>query len=125
MNQVLLGFMQLREMERGCDILVATPGRLSDLIERARVSLSRVNYLALDEADRMLDMGFEPQIRRIVEQVGVPQRALPANSKSAAPVLLLQQLVWSSPPYGHHLHKVPPEGFSKPVRSYGSVRLAD
>ena len=60
---------QLREMERGCDILVATPGRLSDLIERARVSLSRVNYLALDEADRMLDMGFEPQIRRIVEQV--------------------------------------------------------
>lgn len=67
--------LQLREMERGCDILVATPGRLSDLIERARVSLSRVNYLALDEADRMLDMGFEPQIRRIVEQVrGVYRR---------------------------------------------------
>ena len=68
---------QLREMERGCDILVATPGRLSDLIERARVSLSRVNYLALDEADRMLDKGFEPQIRRIVEQVrsyGSPTR---------------------------------------------------
>ena len=59
----------LRDMERGCDLLVATPGRLSDLIERARVSLQRVGYLALDEADRMLDMGFEPQIRRIVEQV--------------------------------------------------------
>ncbi|KAK9824180.1 hypothetical protein WJX72_008364 [[Myrmecia] bisecta] len=64
---------QLRDMERGCDILVATPGRLSDLIERARVSLSRVRYLALDEADRMLDMGFEPQIRRIVEGEDMPR----------------------------------------------------
>ncbi|KAJ3122097.1 DEAD-box ATP-dependent RNA helicase [Nowakowskiella sp. JEL0407] len=58
---------QLRDMERGCQLLVATPGRLSDLIERGRVSLSRVRYLVLDEADRMLDMGFEPQIRAIVE----------------------------------------------------------
>lgn len=58
---------QMRELERGCDILVATPGRLVDLIERVRVSLSEIHYLVLDEADRMLDMGFEPQIRRIVE----------------------------------------------------------
>ncbi|KAJ7551375.1 hypothetical protein O6H91_06G012500 [Diphasiastrum complanatum] len=63
---------QLRELERGVDILVATPGRLSDLLERARLSLSMVRYLALDEADRMLDMGFEPQIRRIVEQMDMP-----------------------------------------------------
>ncbi|KAJ7524518.1 hypothetical protein O6H91_17G009200 [Diphasiastrum complanatum] len=63
---------QLRELERGVDILVATPGRLSDLLERARISLSMVKYLALDEADRMLDMGFEPQIRKIVEQMDMP-----------------------------------------------------
>ncbi|KAI3964033.1 hypothetical protein MKX01_014314 [Papaver californicum] len=63
---------QLRNLERGVDILVATPGRLVDLIERARVSLSMINYLALDEADRMLDMGFEPQIRKIVQQMDMP-----------------------------------------------------
>lgn len=63
---------QLRELERGVDILVATPGRLVDLLERARVSLEMIRYLALDEADRMLDMGFEPQIRKIVQQTDMP-----------------------------------------------------
>jgi superfamily II DNA/RNA helicase len=63
---------QLRSMERGCDLLVATPGRLVDLIERGRISLSNIKYLVLDEADRMLDMGFEPQIRRIVEGEDMP-----------------------------------------------------
>jgi ATP-dependent RNA helicase DDX3X len=63
---------QMRELERGCDILVGTPGRLTDLLERGKVSLQDVRYLALDEADRMLDMGFEPQIRRIVEGSGMP-----------------------------------------------------
>ncbi|KAL3529712.1 hypothetical protein ACH5RR_009034 [Cinchona calisaya] len=63
---------QLRDLERGVDILVATPGRLVDLLERARVSLQLIRYLALDEADRMLDMGFEPQIRKIVQQMDMP-----------------------------------------------------
>lgn len=63
---------QLRQIERGCDMLVATPGRLVDLIERGRISLSNTKYLVLDEADRMLDMGFEPQIRRIVEGEDMP-----------------------------------------------------
>ncbi|TFY74876.1 hypothetical protein EWM64_g9135 [Hericium alpestre] len=63
---------QLRLIERGCDLLSATPGRLVDLIERGRISLANVRYLVLDEADRMLDMGFEPQIRRIVQQEDMP-----------------------------------------------------
>lgn len=67
---------QSRELERGVDILVATPGHLVDLLERARVSLQMIRYLCLDEADRMLDMGFEPQIRKIVEQMDMPQQAL-------------------------------------------------
>jgi ATP-dependent RNA helicase DDX3X len=66
-------YQQLREIERGVEILVATPGRLVDLMERARVSLANIRYLILDEADRMLDMGFEPQIRRIVEQEDMPR----------------------------------------------------
>jgi len=66
---------QLMDIERGCDLLVATPGRLNDLLERGRISLSNIKYLVLDEADRMLDMGFEPQIRHIVQECDMPQVA--------------------------------------------------
>ncbi|KAF8880181.1 P-loop containing nucleoside triphosphate hydrolase protein [Infundibulicybe gibba] len=66
---------QLRSIERGCDLLSATPGRLVDLIERGRISLANIKYLVLDEADRMLDMGFEPQIRRIVQGEDMPGTA--------------------------------------------------
>ena len=64
--------VQLRELERGCDIVVACPGRLLDMMQRARVNVQYVRHLIFDEADRMLDMGFEPQIRDIVEQYGLP-----------------------------------------------------
>jgi len=57
---------QLGKLSEGSDILVATPGRLQDFIDRGRISLSQVQYLVLDEADRMLDMGFEPIISKIV-----------------------------------------------------------
>jgi ATP-dependent RNA helicase DDX3X len=64
---------QFRELDRGCDVLVATPGRLLDFVERGRIALSAVGYLVFDEADRMLDMGFEPQIRALVQQGDMPQ----------------------------------------------------
>ena len=63
---------QMRDLDRGCHVLVATPGRLLDMVERGKVSLEMVRFLVLDEADRMLDMGFEPQIRRIVLQDNMP-----------------------------------------------------
>lgn len=63
---------QMRDLDRGCHLLVATPGRLVDMMERGKIGLDHCNYLILDEADRMLDMGFEPQIRRIVEKDSMP-----------------------------------------------------
>ncbi|MCO5551741.1 hypothetical protein L7F22_005245 [Adiantum nelumboides] len=60
---------QLRDLDRGADMVIATPGRLNDFLEMRRVSLRQVSYLVLDEADRMLDMGFEPQIRKIVKEI--------------------------------------------------------
>ncbi|KAI8342534.1 P-loop containing nucleoside triphosphate hydrolase protein [Chlamydoabsidia padenii] len=58
---------QIQQVLAGCDVLVAAPGRLLDLMERGVISLSNVKYLVLDEADRMLDMGFERTIREIVK----------------------------------------------------------
>merc|ERR1719336_3580776 len=57
---------QFRALDKGCELLVATPGRLWDFMERQRITLAHCTSLCLDEADRMLDMGFEPRIRQIV-----------------------------------------------------------
>ncbi len=65
---------QLDQLAHGVDILVATPGRLTDFVDRSMVSLAACKFLVLDEADRMLDMGFEPQIRRLVQQRDMPPR---------------------------------------------------
>ena len=54
----------------------ATPGRLIDFLEMGKTNLRRCTYLALDEADRMLDMGFEPQIRKIIEQIRPDRQVL-------------------------------------------------
>jgi len=60
---------QIRDLERGAEICVATPGRLIDILEMGKVNFRRCTYVVLDEADRMLDMGFEPQIRKVLSQV--------------------------------------------------------
>jgi ATP-dependent RNA helicase RhlE len=67
---------QMRALERGVDVLVATPGRLLDLIQNRAVSLDRVEVFVLDEADRMLDMGFIRDIRRIVTKLPTRRQTL-------------------------------------------------
>ncbi len=60
---------QSRELKRGVDVVIATPGRLIDHLERGNVTFDDLEVLVLDEADRMLDMGFAPQINRIVDEI--------------------------------------------------------
>ncbi|KAE8611476.1 hypothetical protein XENTR_v10012465 [Xenopus tropicalis] len=67
---------QIRDLERGVEICIATPGRLIDFLEAGKTNLRRCTYLVLDEADRMLDMGFEPQIRKIVDQIRPDRQTL-------------------------------------------------
>ena len=85
---------QIKELERGCDLLVATPGRLIDLMEHNHVSLRQVKVLVLDEADRMLDMGFWPSVRRIMHALPAEHQTLlfsatiPPSIKSTIDALL-------------------------------------
>src|SRR6266550_3279803 len=67
---------QIAELRRGAAIVIATPGRLLDLTERGAINLSTVEVLVLDEADRMLDMGFLPAIRRILSLLPAKRQTL-------------------------------------------------
>ena len=67
---------QVAALKEGVEICIATPGRLIDFLESRCTNLRRVTYLVLDEADRMLDMGFEPQIRRISNQIRPDRQTL-------------------------------------------------
>ncbi|WP_376691095.1 DEAD/DEAH box helicase [Wenzhouxiangella sp. EGI_FJ10409] len=67
---------QITKLQRGIDVLVATPGRLIDHMQRGTVDLSKIEFLVLDEADRMLDMGFRPAIDRIVKALPKQRQTL-------------------------------------------------
>merc|ERR1712013_786042 len=65
---------QASQLRRGCNILVATPGRLIDFAERGHVTFNNIQFLILDEADRMLDQGFMPDIRRAISVPSMPSK---------------------------------------------------
>ena len=60
---------QIFELQNGCEIVIATPGRLIDVVENRYLVLSRCTYVVLDEADRMIDMGFEPDVQKILDHM--------------------------------------------------------
>lgn len=69
-------YPQKKDLRSGCELVIATPGRLIDFLDSGDTNLKRVSYLVIDEADRMLDMGFIPQIEKIVQHIRKDRQTL-------------------------------------------------
>ncbi len=88
---------QMDKLRRGIDVLIATPGRLIDHIERGTVQLKDIEVLILDEADRMLDMGFRPAINRILKHVPQKRQTLLFSATFSKEITALSQQFLSNP----------------------------
>jgi ATP-dependent RNA helicase RhlE len=88
---------QVRALGHGLDVLVATPGRLLDLMGQGYVNLEQIDTLILDEADRMLDMGFLPAIRQILEWVPTKRQTLLFSATMPAPIVQLAGSILRNP----------------------------
>lgn len=88
---------QIKFLRRGVDVVVATPGRLLDLIQRDAVNLSLVEVLVLDEADRMFDMGFINDIRKIVDELPADRQTLLFSATMPEPIRKLTESIQSHP----------------------------
>ena len=88
---------QIKELRRGIDILVATPGRLNDLIGQGEISLSHVEIFVLDEADRMLDMGFIHDVKKILALLPVKKQTLFFSATMPAEIQALTEKLLKNP----------------------------
>ena len=100
-NTVIFGGVkqgnQVKVLERGVDILVATPGRLLDLIGQGIISLNDIEYFVLDEADRMLDMGFIHDIKRIIKLLPQHRQSLFFSATMSDTIIKLSQRILGNP----------------------------
>lgn len=88
---------QIDIVSKGVEIVIATPGRLNDLIQAKVVNISSITYLVLDEADRMLDMGFEPQIRKILLDIRPDRQTVMTSATWPPGVRRLAQSYMNNP----------------------------
>ncbi len=88
---------QIRQLQRGCDIVVATTGRLCDHVNERHANLKNVEILVLDEADRMLDMGFLPDIKRIIGNLPKQRQNLLFSATYSAPIKALAAQILQNP----------------------------
>ena len=88
---------QVSAMRRGVDILVASPGRLLDLVEQGHIDLSEVEFFVLDEVDRMLDMGFQKDVTRIVDMLPRDRQSLFFSATMSKQIMSLAQTILSDP----------------------------
>lgn len=88
---------QFKELKAGCEIVIATPGRLIDMLKMKALNMLRATYLVLDEADRMFDLGFEPQIRSIVGQIRPDRQTLLFSATMPRKIEKLAREILSDP----------------------------
>jgi ATP-dependent RNA helicase RhlE len=88
---------QRQQIEQGPDVIVATPGRLLDFLEQGEISLKDIQFLVLDEVDRMLDMGFLPQVRRIVDKCPKSRQTLFFSATLPPEIATMTQWVLKNP----------------------------
>ena len=88
---------QVEKLKRRPEVLIATPGRLLDLMQQGYISLSEVSYLILDEADRMLDMGFVHDVRRIISKVPAKRQTLFFSATMPPDIVALSRDILTNP----------------------------
>ncbi|HLV84900.1 MAG TPA: DEAD/DEAH box helicase [Devosia sp.] len=90
-------YHQVKRLERGVDIVVATPGRLKDLMDDGKIKLAETRWLVLDEADRMLDMGFIAPVRAVVKAIGIKRQTMMFSATMAPEVANLAKSLLQEP----------------------------
>lgn len=113
---------QIKALDRGVDVLIATPGRMLDLIDRGRILLADVKILVIDEADRMLDMGFIPDIETIVQKLPVIRQTLLFSATMPAEIRSLVDRFMMNP---REVAVAPPATTASTVAQHLAIAEAD